>query len=120
MTLQDTITRPEIRSLGDYDVPSRSRQELYGDDILLNVWWRDNPWYCSAACYRVPLAMTWGDFWAGLFVPYHEEDPDFDASLGWEQFEWTLGGAPVTPTADATIEGLGLTHKAVLGFRAHP
>ena len=118
MTLHDTITRPEIRSIGEYDHPSRSRQELYGDDVLLNLWWRDNPWFSAAACVRVPLAMTWADFWEGLFVPYHEEDPDFDASLGWEQFAWSLGADTVSPSAEVTLEGLGITHKAVLGFRA--
>ena len=57
-----------VRSIGEYDFPSRSRQELYGDDQLVHLWWRDNPWFCAAACFRAPKAMTWGDFRAWLFI----------------------------------------------------
>ena len=88
MTLQDTITAPEMKSLGEYNIPSRSAKELYGDDMLLMCWWKGNPWFVAAACFRVPEAMPFGEFWEGVFVPYHEEDPDFDASKGWEQFDW--------------------------------
>ena len=120
MTLQDTITRPETRSIGEYNPESRSAQALYGDDMLLNVWWKGNPWFVAAACYRVPQQMSFGDFWNGLFVPYHEEDPDFDASKGWEQFDWfrAVGREtePIEVSADSTLADLGLTHKAVLGF----
>lgn len=122
MTLQDTITAPPIRSIGEYDFPSRSARELYGDDMLINVWWRGNPWFVAAAMFRAPQAMSFGDFWNGLFVPYHEEDPDFDAGGGWEQFDWFLVAGreytPITPVADASLTDLGLTHKCVLGFSA--
>lgn len=120
MTLQDTIERPQIKSIGEYDFPSRSAQELYGDDMLMHVWWRGNPWFVAAATFRAPQAMPFGAFWEALFVPYHEEDPDFDASKGWEQFDWFLAVGrdytPVTPSAEVTLADLGVTHKAVLGF----
>jgi phenol hydroxylase P4 protein len=121
MTLQDTITAPPIHSIGTYDLPSRSAKELYGDDLLVHVWWKGNPWFVAAATFRAPEAMAFGDFWNALFVPYHEEDPDFDASKGWEQFDWFLAvnrdEHPVTPTAEATLAEFGVTHKAVLGFK---
>ena len=120
MTLQDTITRPETRSIGEYNIPSRSAKELYGDDMLLMVWWKGNPWFVAAACFRAPEAMSFGDFWNALFVPYHEEDPDFDASKGWEQFDWFIGagrvGTPIAIDPERSLSGHGLTHKAVLGF----
>jgi phenol hydroxylase P4 protein len=117
MTLQDTLTDvPAIKSIGDYDFPSRSAQSLYGDDQLIHVWWKGNPWFVAAACFRAPKAMTWVDFWNALFVPYHEEDPDFDAAGGWEQFDWVICGTPQTPTAEDTLEGLGATHKGVIQF----
>lgn len=122
MTLVDTITAPPIHSIGDYTAPSRSRQELYGDDMLVMVWWRGNPWFVAAACFRAPQAMPFGAFWEALFVPYHEEDPGFDASKGWEQFDWFLAAGPehtpITPAPDLTLADLGVTHKAVLGFSA--
>ena len=120
MTLQDTIVAPPIRSIGEYNFPSRSARELYGDDMLMHVWWSNNPWFVAAATFRAPQAMSWGDFWNALFVPYHEEDPDFDASGGWEQFDWFLVAnrerTPITPSAERTLTDLGITHKAVLGF----
>lgn len=120
MTLQDTITPPPIQSIGEYNFPSRSAQELYGDDMLLHVWWKGNPWFVAAASFRAPQAMPFGAFWEALFVPYHEEDPDFDASKGWDQFDWFLvngrDSTPITPSADATLADLGVSHKGVLGF----
>ncbi|HPB72392.1 MAG TPA: phenol hydroxylase subunit P4 [Phycicoccus sp.] len=118
--LQDTIERPEIKSIGEYNFPSKSAQALYGDDMLLHVWWKGNPWFVAAACYRVPQAMTFGEFWEGVFVPYHSEDPDFNAEGGWGQFSWFIGNGrastPISPSADVTLADLGLTHKSVLGF----
>ncbi|MCA0293438.1 MAG: phenol hydroxylase subunit P4 [Actinobacteria bacterium] len=121
MTLHDTISAPAIHALGDYNHPSRSAKEIYGDDMLLMVWWKGNPWFVAAACCRVPEAMPWETFWAEVFVPYHEEDPDFDASKGWEQFDWFLAvnrtEEPVEVAAGKSLADLGLTHKAVLGFK---
>lgn len=121
-TLVDTIEAPPIVSIGEYNFPSRSARELYGDDMLLMAWWKGNPWFVSAACYRVPQDMSWTDFWNGVFVPYHEEDPDFDAGKGWEQFTWFLAvnrdEVPLTIDPDKSLAELGLTHKAVLGFRS--
>ncbi|NLW98613.1 MAG: phenol hydroxylase [Actinomycetales bacterium] len=121
-TLADTLTEvPPIKSIGEYDFPSRSAQELYGDDLLVHVWWKGNPWFVAAATFRAPAAMPWADFWNGLFVPYHEEDPDFDAAKGWEQFDWFLAvnreEHPVTIDPARTLSELGVTHKGVLGFR---
>jgi len=121
-TLADTLTEvPPIKSIGEYDFPSRSAQELYGDDLLVHVWWKGNPWFVAAATFRASAAMPWADFWNGLFVPYHEEDPDFDAAKGWEQFDWFLAvnreEHPVTIDPARTLSELGVTHKGVLGFR---
>ncbi|MCO5303769.1 MAG: hypothetical protein M9923_11260 [Phycicoccus sp.] len=120
--LTDTIVAPPIVSIGEYNFPSKSAQELYGDDMLVHVWWKGNPWFVAAACFRVPQQMPWEDFWNGIFVPYHEEDPDFDASKGWEQFDWFLAvnrdATPVTPEAGKTLADLGVTHKGVFGFTA--
>lgn len=67
-----------IKSLGAYDFPSRSRQELYGDDQLVSVWFQDTMWFAAPAMFRAPRAMTWADFRDQMFVPFAEEDPDYD------------------------------------------
>lgn len=103
-----------VKSLGTYDFPSRSRQELYADDILVHVWFQENPWFCASACFRAPKAMAWSDFWSQLLVPYAEEDPDFDADA---PRVWTLHGEEFTPSPEATLEGLGVEHKDVIGMR---
>ena len=51
-----------VKALYDYDFPSRDRQELYGDDILVNVMWTNNRMFASPACFRAPKAMSWADF----------------------------------------------------------
>ena len=103
-----------VNSIGEYRFPSRSRQELYGDDQLVHVWFQENPWFCAAACFRAPKAMRWADFWSQLVVPYAEEDPDFDAAANRV---WTLHGSELTPGDDQTLEELGVRHKDVIGLR---
>ena len=49
-----------VKSIGTYEFPSRSRQELYGDDQLVHLWFQEDMWFCAAACFRAPRAMTWG------------------------------------------------------------
>lgn len=102
-----------VRSIGEYDFPSRSRQELYGDDQLVHVWWRDNPWFCAAACFRAPKAMTWADFRAAMLDPWASCDPDYDPQT---EFRWTIDDQPVTPAADETLEALGVGHKSLVSF----
>ena len=81
-----------VKTISTYDFPSRSRQELYGDDQLVHVWFKDNPWFCAAACFRAPKAMTWGDFWSQLVIPFAEEDPDFDPAAARA---WSLHGETI-------------------------
>ena len=100
-----------VKSIGTYEFPSRSRQELYGDDHLVHVWFKDNPWFCAAACFRAPKAMTWSDFWSQLVVPFAEEDPDFDAAA---PRSWALHGETLVPRDESTLEELGVVHKDVI------
>jgi phenol hydroxylase P4 protein len=102
-----------VKALGTYDFPSRSRQELYGDDQLVNVLWRNNPFLSAAATFRAPKAMSWADFRNVLMDPWAASDPDFDPA-GPE--DWILDGAPLTPREDQTLEQLGVGHKSLLSF----
>ncbi|SMC63487.1 phenol hydroxylase subunit P4 [Janibacter indicus] len=103
-----------IKSLGAYDFPSRSRQELYGDDQLVSVWFQDTMWFAAPAMFRAPRAMTWADFRDQMFVPFAEEDPDYDPAA---PRTWTLHGAPFEPRDDQTLAELGVRHKDVIGTR---
>jgi phenol hydroxylase P4 protein len=67
-----------VKAIYDYDFPSRDRQELYGDDILVNVLWANNMMFCSAACFRAPKAMSWADFKSQMVDPWAASDPDYD------------------------------------------
>jgi phenol/toluene 2-monooxygenase (NADH) P4/A4 len=102
-----------VRSIGEYEFPSRSRQELYGDDQLVHVWWSDNPWFCAAACFRAPKAMTWADFRAAMLDPWASCDPDYDPTA---DFQWVIDDQPVTPVGDQTLEALGVGHKSLVSF----
>lgn len=108
------IERPEIKSIGAYDFPSRSAQELYADDQLVHVWYDGNPWFVASACYRAPKAMSFGDFWSALVVPYHEEDPDWQASWTPADFVWGLDGEDWNPVEQSSLADLGVGHKSVI------
>jgi phenol hydroxylase P4 protein len=104
-----------VRSIGTYEFPSRSRQELYGDDQLVNVMWRGNPMMAAAACFRAPKAMPWADFVAGLVEPWASSDPDY---VPGSARDWTLDDVPLTPKDDESLADLGVGHKSLLTFKA--
>ena len=103
-----------IKSLGEYNFPSRSAQENYGDDQLVSVWFQDTMWFASPAMFRAPREMTWADFTAQMFVPFAEEDPDYDPNAARE---WSLHGEKFEPDEGKTLAELGILHKDVIGTR---
>lgn len=104
-----------VRAIGPYNFPSRSRQELYGDDQLVHVWWKGNPWFCAAACFRAPKAMTWADFKASMVEPLFSCDPDFSQDV---RLEWSVDDRAVTPDDSQTLAELGVGHKSLLACQA--
>jgi phenol hydroxylase P4 protein len=109
-----------VKALYDYEFPSADRAELFGDDQLVYVHWDGNPLFCSAACFRVPKAMPFGEFVAQLVGPWAASDPDFDPSAvrDWRLFEKTLFDEPLAASAEKSLADLGIGHKALLHFSA--
>lgn len=103
-----------IKSLAPYEFESRSRQELYGDDQLVHVWWKNNRMFSAAATFRAPKAMTWGDFRSAMIDPWAGSDPDYDPKA---TYEWALEGQVFTPDDAATLESLGIGHKLVVSMK---
>jgi hypothetical protein len=104
-----------VRAIANYEFPSRSRQELYGGDLLVNVMWRGNPLFCAAACFRAPRSMPWQDFVAAMVEPWAGNDPDFEPG---SSHGWTVDDRPVDPSPTATLADLGVGHKSLITFRA--
>ena len=102
-----------VKALYDYDFPSADRQEVYGDDQLVYVHWDGNPLFCSAACFRVPKALPFGEFVTGMVAPWAGSDPDFDPAV---PLAWQLFDAPLDAKADVPLAELGIGHKALLHF----
>lgn len=105
-----------VRAIGTYDFPSRSREELYGGDRLLHVWWRNNPWFAAAACFRVPSELPWQEFLTGMVHPLFSCDPDFDPAA--TVFSWSLDGQPFDPQPHRGLADLGAGHKSLLACRS--
>ncbi len=99
----------------DYAYPSRTAQELYGDDQLVSLLRRGSLWEVAAFQFRVPKAMTWGDFMSAMALPALSGDPEFDAS---KMTDWRLNGQPFTPDAASSMVDLGVDHKSLLEFTA--
>ncbi len=104
-----------VKALYDYTFPSADRVENFGDDQLVYVMWTGNPLFCSAACFRVPKAMPFGEFVSGVVAPWAGSDPDFnpDTVRDWKLFDDVLPNDEGTSLAD-----LGVGHKALLSFSA--
>jgi phenol hydroxylase P4 protein len=96
-----------------YEFPSRSRQELYADDQLVHVMWRNNRMFAAAATFRAPKAMPFGDFLSALVDPWAGSDPRFVAG---STKSWTLDGDPWRPAAGTALAELGVGHKSLITF----
>lgn len=103
-----------VKSIGEYKFPSRSREELYGDDQLVHVWWRDNTFLASAATFRAPKAMPFGEFLTAIVYPWASSDPDFDPGA---VRDWFVDDNPVQVREDASLKDLGIGHKHTLSFQ---
>ena len=102
-----------VKAIGEYKFPSRSRQELYGDDQLVHVMWRGNMFICAVTCFRAPKAMPWNQFVTTMVEPWAGADPDFvPGSAG----SWQLNGKPFKPASEQSLAELGVGHKHVLSF----
>src|SRR6266403_1132810 len=83
-----------VKALYDYDFPSMDRAEVFDDDVLVYVHWEGNPIFCSAACFRVPKTMPFGEFVTSFVVPWAESDPDFDRENALDRPLSGLAGRP--------------------------
>ncbi|WP_026926627.1 hypothetical protein [Granulicoccus phenolivorans] len=100
-------------ALYDYNFPSRSAQELYGDDILVNMVQTDDMWFRSGATVRVPKAMTWGDFYQTQFLPYVSANPHTKAG---QAYSFQLQDVDFTAKDEQTLDELGVGHKHTFTF----
>jgi phenol hydroxylase P4 protein len=103
-----------VKAVYDYDYPSRDRQELYGDDILVNVMWANNMMFASPACFRAPMAMSWADFKSQMVDSWAASDPDYDPSA---PRDWQCNGEAFSPADDVTLADTGVGHKGLFAFR---
>jgi phenol hydroxylase P4 protein len=98
-----------------YEFPSRSRKELYGDDQLVHVMWRNNRRFCAAATFRAPTAMPFGDFLAAIVEPWAGSDPSF---VSGSFAGWMLDGSPLEVDPARSLGEHGVGHKSLLTFEA--
>jgi phenol/toluene 2-monooxygenase (NADH) P4/A4 len=102
-----------VKALYDYDYPSKDRQEVYGDDILVNVMWANNMMFASPACFRAPRSMSFADFKSQMIDSWAASDPDYDPAA---PRDWQVNGEPLSSTA-VSLEDSGVGHKGLFAFR---
>lgn len=112
MTETTEMAQPPTQ-FGEYNIPSRDHISLYGDDQLVNVWWRGNVFIVCPGCFRVPRTMKWGDFVSQVMAPWASADPDYDAS---RVTNWKKDDEAIDPKDDDTFESLGIEHKGLVSF----
>lgn len=103
-----------VRAIREYRFPSRSRAELYGDDQLVHIWWRNNQFLASAATVRVPKAMPFGEFVKTVVEPWAASDPDFQPGSA---LDWFIDDNPLPVRDEASLHELGIGHKHTLSFQ---
>ena len=103
-----------VKALYDYDYPAKDRQEVFGDDLLVNVMWANNMMFCAAACFRAPKAMPWADFKAQMIDPLAGSDPDYDPTT---PTGWQVNGEGFSPEDGTSLADTGVGHKGLITFR---
>lgn len=103
-----------VKALYHYDYPSKDRQQLFGDDILVNVMWANNMMFASPACFRAPKTMSWADFKSQMVDPWAASDPDYDPSAPGD---WQVNGEGFDPGDETTLDETGVGHKGLITFR---
>jgi phenol/toluene 2-monooxygenase (NADH) P4/A4 len=104
-----------LRSIGTYEFEPLDGAAAYGDDQLVIVNRQDPQlWFCAAATFRAPKAMTWADFRAGMIDGWCGTDPDYDPASA---YDWRLFDEPFEPAPDKTLAELGIGHKTLVQFR---
>jgi phenol hydroxylase P4 protein len=98
-----------------YEFQARDRAEVFGDDMLIHVYWKGNMLFCSAAAFRAPKAIKFGDFKANMLSGVFGADSSF-AELNSENTRWTVDGKEVKPTDDTPLSEVCPTHKGLIMF----
>ena len=103
-----------VKAMYDYDWPSRSRAELYGDAQLVHVWWKGNPFFVAANTFPFPKDMPFGAL-VGLCKEFFAGDPDFSPEM-MDTARWAIDKVPVTPDMEASLAANGVGHKSLVQF----
>jgi len=103
-----------VKALYHDDFPSKDRQENFGDDMLVNVQWRNNLLFASPVCFRAPRSMAWSVFKAEMVDTWARIDPEYDPAA---PTDWKLDGRPLTPADATSLTDTGVVHKSLITFR---
>jgi len=98
----------------EYNWPSRSAAELYGDAQLVHVWWKGNPYFVAASTFPFPKDMPFGAL-VGLCKEFFAADPDFTPEMR-DTARWAVDKQPITPDMEASLVANGVGHKSLVQF----
>lgn len=104
-----------VKAMYEYNWPSRSRAELYGDAQLVHVWWNGNPYFVAASTFPFPKAMPFGALVNEVLKGFFSADPDFRPEM-LDNASWKIDHVAVTPDMEASLEANGVGHKSLVEF----
>jgi len=104
-----------VRALKPYDIPARDRQEVFGTDQLVYFYVANRYWFAQAACFRVPQAMTFQEWWESMLVPLIAADAEL-AGRSSTEGQWLLNGEPFQPKSAVALAEQGITHKTLVSW----
>ena len=104
-----------VTAMYEYNWPSRSRQELYGDAQLVHVWWNGNPFFVSAATFPFPKAMPFGAMVEEVLKGFFSADPDFKPEM-LDNVQWKIDHEVVDVDMSKSLEENGVGHKSLVEF----
>ena len=104
-----------VTAMYDYNWPSRSAAELYGDAQLVHVWWNGNPYFVSAATFPFPKEMPFGAMVNEVLKGFFSADPDF-VPESLDTAKWKIDHQDVDVDMNASLVANGVGHKSLVEF----
>ena len=104
-----------LRTLGEYDFPTKDVRENFPAPLLY-IGWEGHLSFCSPICVPLPGDTPFAALPKQILPGIYGQHPDF-AHIDWSQAQWFKSGQPWQPDPQRTLEQNGLGHKDVIRFR---
>src|SRR3546814_13548047 len=101
-----------VKAIGAYEFPSRDREEIFGDNLIVYFSWEQHLLFAAPFLLFTPRDVTFAQFVEERVKPLIAPDPQA-GEIEWATVEWLNGETPMKPAFAATDRTVGVSGKSV-------